>query len=163
MTAHEALKQLLRSYSVYYDLTREGAVEPFTAEAMFHAHDEQYFFTKGAKLDEMDSYEYVFFHESEHLSLADAKMLDELAWNTGLSRVTPKPKHRSSDISLILIAETIDEDVFTFIKKLRRYKSYKFTFHGWSHYRVVALEPSTGRRVFNRMGQDLKKLFRNIK
>lgn len=163
MTTHEALEQALRSYSVYYDLNRENPVPPFAAEAVFHAHDEQYFFTKGAKMDEMDSFEYVFFHESEHMTLAEARQLDELAWTAGMARVRPSSKHHCSDVGLILIADKIDEDVFRFVKKLRRYKSYKFTFHGWSHYRVVALETSSGRLAFNRMGRNLKKLFCNIK
>lgn len=162
MTTTEVLERLYRSYSVYYDLTREGVTEPFAAEAAFHAHDEQYFFTKGAKMDEMDSFEYVFFHESEHMTLAEAQRLEELAWNTGMARVKSGPKHRSTDVGLILIADKIDEEAFRFVKKLRRYKSYKFTLHGWSHFRVVALETSSGRLAFNRMGQNLKKLFRNI-
>lgn len=163
MTTTEALEQLLRSYSVYYDITREGVTEPFAAEAAFHAHDEQYFFTKGAKMDEMDSFEFVFFHESEHMTLAEAQRLDELAWSTGMTRVKPSAKHHCSDVCLILVADKVDEEVFRFVKKLRRYKSYKFTLHGWSHYRVVALETSSGRQAFNRMGRNLKKLFRNIK
>lgn len=163
MTTHEALEQALKSYSVYYDLNRETPTEPFAAEATFHAHDEQYFFTKGAKMDEMDSFEYVFFHESDHLSLSEAQKLEELAWNTGMARVSPGPKHHCSDVGLILIADKIDDEVFSFVKKLRRYKSYKFTLHGWSHFRAVALETSTGRLALNRMGQNLKKLFRNIK
>ncbi len=163
MTTNEALEQLLRSYSVYYDINRENVVEPFAAEATFHAHDEQYFFTKGAKMDEMDSFEYVFFRESEHMTLEEARTLDELAWNTGMARVRPGPKHHCSDVGLILLADKIDDEVFRFVKKLRRYNSYKLTLHGWSHYRVVALETSTGRTAFNRMGRNLKKLFRNIK
>lgn len=163
MTTQEALEKILKSYSVYYDIHREGVTEPFAAEAVFHAHDEQFFFTKGAKMDEMDSFEYVFFHTGEHLSLPEAQKLDELAWSTGMSRVVPKPKHRSSDVCLILLADKIDDEVFAFVKKLRRYNSYRFTFHGWSHYRAVALETSSGRLAFNRMGRNLKELFRNIK
>lgn len=162
MTTAEFLERLFRSYSVYYDIRKENVTEPFVAEAAFHAHDEQYFFTKGAKMDEMDSFEYVFFHESEHLSLAEVQKLEALAWNTGLARAKPGPKHRSTDVGLILVSDKIDDEVFRFVKKLRRYKSYKFTLHGWSHFRVVALETSSGRMAFNRMGQNLKKLFRNI-
>lgn len=163
MTHAEALEQLLRSYTVYYDIDRETPTPPFAAEAAFHAHDEQYFFVKGAKLNEMDSFEFVYFFAGEHLGLEEARKLDELAWQTGLSRVKPHSTHRSSDIGLILLADTVDEEVFRFVKKLRRYKSYRLSFHGWSHYRVVALETSSGRLAFNRMGESLKKLFRNIK
>ena len=87
----------------------------------------------------------------------------ETAWSRGMARVEPKPNHRNSDVHLVVLAEKSDSDAAPFLKKLRRYESYHHTFWGWSHYRVIALETSTGRLTCNRMGQILTKLFRNIK
>ncbi len=162
MTRQEALENALRAYSVYYDIIREDGT-PWAARADFRAHDEQYFLLKSNKMNEIDAFEYVYFAEQESFSLEEVQKLDELAWETAMARVQPGPNHRSSDVTMVLIADTFDPEVLKFVKKLRRYKSYKWTFHGWSHYRVVALEASSGVLVFNRMGEDLKKLFRNIK
>ena len=74
-------------------------------------------------------------------------------------RIIQSPRERL----IAILAEKIDDDAAQFLKKLRRYESYHHTFWGWSHYRVVAMETSSGRLVFNRMGQSLKKIFRNIK
>ena len=163
MTAKEALPILLRSYMRYYNVTEENVTEPFAAEAAFHSKDVQYFLFKSAKMSEWESHEYIFFAVTGHLTLEEAQKLDKTAWETGLSRVDAHENHRSTDVHLIILADELDADAAKFLKKLHRYKSYQHSFRGWSHYRVVALETSTGRLVFNRMGQILKKLFRNIK
>ncbi len=163
MTAREALPILLRSYVAYYNVTEENVTHPFAAEAEFHSHEEQYFLIKQAKLSESESKEFVFFGVTEHLTLDLAREMDAAAWETGMSRVVPHSGHRNSDVVLFVLADVIDADAKMYLKKLRRYQSYRHTLHGWSHYRVIAQEMSTGKSVFNRMGRELKKLLRNIK
>ena len=163
MTAREALPSLLRSFYAYYNVTEENVTPPFAADAEFHSHEEQFFLVKQAKLSESESKEFVFFGVTEHLTLELAKHMDDVAWNTGLSRVFPHDGHRNSDVTLFILADKIDEDAAQYLKKLRRYKSYRHSLHGWSHYRVIAQEMSTEKPVFNRMGRQLKKLLRNIK
>jgi len=163
MKAREALPNLLKSFYAYYNVTEENVTAPFAAEAEFHSHEEQFFLVKQAKLSESESKEFVFFGVTEHLTLAQAKEMDEIAWETGMSRVFPHDGHRNSDVVLFILADVIDEDAKKYLKKLRRYQSYRHTLHGWSHYRVIAQEMSTGKPVFNRMGRQLKKLLRNIK
>lgn len=163
MTPHEALELLLPSYIRYYDLKREEVEPPFAAEAEFHSRDEQYFLIKSARLNAWESHEYVYFATVDHLDLATAKELDTAAWERGLSHVEPTPEHRSSDVHLVVLAGTIDADAAKFLKKLQRYESYHHMMWGWSHLRVIALETSTGKLTYNRMGQILKKLFGNIK
>ena len=163
MTSKEALQTLLKSYYRYYNVKEEGVEPPFDAEAEFLAQDVQYFLVKSAKLGESESHEYIYFAAVDHLTLEQAQMLDETAWSRGMARVEPKPNHRNSDVHLVILAEKMDDDAAAFLKKLRRYESYRHTFWGWSHYRVIALETSTGNLTCNRMGQILTKLFRNIK
>lgn len=163
MTVDEALQTLLKSYKRYYNIKTEDVAGPFAAEAVFHTHDEQYFLVKAARLAEADAHEYVFFATAPELELPDIQSLDEAAWTEGLSRVIPHANHRSSDITLIVLAEHISDDAVRFIRKLKRYKSYRHTLQGWSNYSVVALETSTGGFFCNRRGKNLKKLFSNIK
>ena len=162
MTTAEALDKLLRAYTAYYNIERENVTAPFAAEAMFKSHGEQFFLIKAAKLSESESAEYVFFATPEKLTEADLDALDEKAWETGLSRVKPHTSHRNTDVILVVLADSIDDDAFNKVKKLHRYKSYSFGFKGWSNYKVIALEVSSGRLTYNRQGQSLKKLFRNI-
>lgn len=163
MTVDEALETLLKSYRRYYNIKTEDVPEPFVAEAAFHTHDEQYFLVKSATLAEADAHEYVFFATAQDLDLQKLQSFDKCAWEEGMKRVIPHANHRSTDIVLVLLAEQISADSREYIKKLKRYKSYRYTLQGWSHYLVVALETSTGDFFCNRRGRNLKKLFSNIK
>ncbi len=162
MTTNEALEQLLRSYHQYYNLYRENVTEGFVAEAHFHSHDEQYFLFKSAKLSEADSHEYVYFALAETLTAETVNALTEKAWTTAMSHVQTTPIHRSSDAALVILADTIDPGATRAIQKARRFASYKHGFHGFSHFRLIAFEPTSKKLVHNRMGSSMKKLFRNI-
>ena len=162
MTPDEALELLLRSYTQYYDVVREGIEPPFAAEARFHSHDEQYFLVKSARISEAESNEYVFFAVERQLDGARTAALDEAAWTRGLTRVRPHKDHRNSDVALIILAEHMTADGEAAVRKLKHSKSYRFGLHGWSNFRAIALETSTGRLAWNRMGRSLRKLLRNI-
>lgn len=162
MTTNETLEHLLRSYVRYYDIHREDVTEGFAAEAHFHSHDEQYFLVKTAKLAEADSHEYVYFALAETLTAETVQSLSDMAWAAGMSHVQATSTHHSSDVALIILADTIDPDAVRPIKKARRFASYKHGLHGFSHFRLIAFEPTSKKIVHNRMGDTLKKLFRNI-
>ena len=162
MNASDALEMLLRSYRQYYDIERENVTPPFAAEAAFHSHQSQYFLVRRATIGESESHEYVFFATPERLDLDTAKQLDETAWETGMSRVEPHRDHRNTDVSLLILADVIEPNVRSYLRRLHRSKSYGHMLQGWSNYRVVAIELSSGRLTSNRLGRDLKKLFRNI-
>ncbi len=162
MTVDEALQKLLHSYRRYYNIKTEDVPEPFRAEAAFHTHDEQFFLVKAATLAEADSHEYVFFATSDRIGPDDVRRLDEAAWEEGMARVVPHANHRNTDIVLVVLAEQIDDDAAAYIKRCKRYRSYRHTLQGWSHYSLVAIETSTGDFFCNRRGKNLKKLFRNI-
>ncbi len=155
----EITERLLGQYERYYTINRENPVPPFAAEAEFSVHGEQYFLIKAAKWAEMDAKEFIFFAEVDTLTDEVLTGLDEKAWNTGLSRVQAKENHRNTDISLIIVAETIDDAVKKRIKKLRHYRSYRFGLWGWSGYKLVAYEQSGGNVVSNTLGRPLEKLF----
>ena len=153
-----ALQSLLHSFERYYTVKTENVQVPFAAEAEFHSHTEQYFLVRAAHVADIDSNEYVFFAREEHLSSERLLELEQAAWKEGVSRVKPRSGHRNSDVTLIVVADSIEENVLKQVKKLRHYKSYKFGLHGWTHFRALAYEPSSGRVAYNRFGKDLKKL-----
>lgn len=162
MTGTEALERLLPSYSRYYNVIREGVEPPFVAEARFHSHSEQYVLVRSARISEADSHEYVYFAVLEELDPIQAAALDEAAWTRGTAWVKPHGAHRNSDVTLVVLADRVTAEAAAFIKKSRHYQSYRFGLHGWSNYRAIALETSSGTLTYNRLGGDLKKLFRNI-
>lgn len=162
MNLTEELEKLLPAFKRYYNIKLENVTEPFAAEAEFCTHDEQYFLLKSAKLFESESKEYIFFATEEQLTLFRLEELDEKAWSECMERVSPGEGHKNTDAALIILADKIEEEAFNRIKKIRHYKSYCFSIHGWSNYRLIAIELSSGRVVHNRLGQSLKKLISNI-
>ena len=163
MTPDQALERLLPAYGRYYDVLRPPEAEPpFAAEAVFHSHDEQYVLIKSARVSESDSHEYVFFATADELDAETAAELEQTAWDRGMARVQPHMNHRNSDVTLIMLAGHITPEAKLTIKKSKHSKSYKHSLHGWSNYRAIALETSSGDLVPNRLGRDLRKLFRNI-
>lgn len=162
MTPAEVLSTLLKSYRRYYNIQTEDVEPPFAAEAVFHTHDEQYFLSKRAKLSESEAHEYVFFATGDALELADVQRLDQIAWERGLSRVRPHANHRSTDIVLIILAERIAPEAKRYIRTIKHSQNYRFLLYGWSGFRTIALETSSGTLSWNRRGRDLAKLFRNI-
>lgn len=156
MNSNGAFERFIKSYQKYYNISTEGVAAPFVAEAEFKSHSEQYFLVKAAKIADIDSNEIVFFYSDEEIP--NLNEIASLAWSRGLERVSPYFGHRNSDVTLIVLSEKVTEETFQKAKKLNYYKSYKFGFYGWSSFRLLVCETSTGRVVTNRRGSDLKKL-----
>ena len=152
------LQKLLHSFERYYNVREECVAAPFSAEAEFHSHSEQYFLVKAAHVADIDSNEYVFFAEADELDYILFEQLANRAWEEGLSRVHPCSGHRNSDVTLIILAQKIEDSAITYISKSKKSKSYKLSFYGWTNFRALAYEVSSGNAVSNRHGSDLKKL-----
>lgn len=162
MTAAECLERVLLSYRQYYDINTDTPFEPFAAEAAFHSVEKGYFLSKRAVTSESETNEYIFFYTGEHLTAEDIERLCRIAWDEGMSRVEPHRNHRNSDVTVVFLADRIDEEAMRAVKKAYLYKSYKMTFNGWSDFRTVAIETSSGKLSYNRRGSQLKKIYRKV-
>ncbi len=162
MDRQELYERFLEAYTVYYNVQRENVTEPFDAEAVFQAKNEQYFLIKSAKIAEIQANEYVFFASRDHLTMEELGILDQKAWDEAMSRITPNPNHKSSDATLIVIADTVDPLIGKNITGYKHAKSYKAGFWGFSNYKLVVIEASSGNASYNRQGRDLKKLVTDI-
>lgn len=162
MDLQDALAKLLRSYRQYYDVRTENVAAPFAAEAEFHSHEEHYFLIRRAVIDEVENNEIVYFAAVPSLKEESFREMDQAAWERGLAKATPSIHHQSSDVSLIILADQIDNGLFPIIKRCRHTLTYKRLLHGYSNYHLIALELSTGRIVHNRLGYTMKRLLRSI-
>ena len=162
METDSRLTKLLSSFERYYTIETDNPTQPFNAEAFFNVHGEQYVLLRIAKIAEMDSKDYVYFKVEDNLDSDKLQNLAQTAWDAGIAKVVPYSGHRNSDVTLIILAYKIDDDTKKLIKKIKFYKSYKFSFWGWSHFRLVVKELSSNKIYFNRFGSDLKKVLINI-
>ena len=162
MTREEMLKKMLRSFAAYYDINTETPAAPFAAEAVFHSHSDAYFLVKSAAIGEAQSHEYVFFASVDQLDSSLLASLDQTAWDTGISRVKPHSSHRNTDVTLVVAASSVTEEAKAQIPRLKHYKNYRMSLHGFSHYHLIVADLSSGDLTCNRQGRSLKKLFNKI-
>ena len=162
MTREEMLKKMLRSFAAYYDINTETPAAPFAAEAVFHSHSDAYFLVKSAAIGEAESHEYVFFASVDQLDSSLLASLDQTAWDTGISRVKPHSSHRTTDVTLVVAASSVTEEAKAQIPRLKHYKNYRMSLHGFSHYHLIVADLSSGDLTCNRQGRSLKKLFNKI-
>lgn len=162
MSTDDALARLLPLFDDFYNVDTVSPGEPFVAEAVFASHNEQYYLIKAAKVADIDMNEYVYFAKCGALGSDELKRLDETAWTRGIAKAEPGYNHRSTDVTLIIVADEIDEETKRLIKHTRHSKSWKWGFWGYSNFRLVAIECSSQKAFYNHQGRSLKKLVGNI-
>ena len=158
MEVSEAIEKLLPAFGRYYTVNTQNPVSPFIAEAEFRSHNEQYFLVRSAHIADIDSNEFVYFAGVPVLDDQTLAQLAAKAWDTGLEKVRPHEGHRNSDVTLIILANKIEDAVKATIKKTKFYKSYKLSFWGWSNFKLAAVELGTQGIYSNRLGKDYRKL-----
>ena len=164
MNYTQAIEKLFPAFEQYYNLSKTTEA-PFCATAEFRSHNEQYLLVRSAHIADIDSNEYIYFATEERLGTEKLTSLAEEAWKQGLAKITPYYGHKNSDITLIIFAEKIDEEVKKSVRKIKKYQSYKFGFFGWSRFKLILAQFPEKNYWSNSHGSDFKKLiektFRN--
>lgn len=172
MEPSQVIKKLLPAFQQYYTIKDTDVMPPFCAEAEFRSHNEQYFLVRSAHIADIDSNEFVYFADADSMDITKLEELVKAAWEAGLAKVKPYNGHRNSDVSLLIFAKTISSETIQAIKKIKLYKSYKFSLYGWSHFKLAVCklpddtqtEASEVEVYTNRQGKDFIKLIKkNIK
>ena len=160
MSLQDRLEKLLKAYSHHYDIVRNVATDhgKYPATATFFMRDENYAFIKEAVISAYEQYEYVFFCLEEHLTVESARTLLDQALKDGMACIRPHKEHKSSFVTLVILANTIDEEAKNLIQKTRFQKNFRLALHGWMEYHISAMECSTNRFLCNPAGKEAKKI-----
>ena len=160
MTLEERLEKLLKAYAHSYDIQRNVEVPggAFPAAATFFFRDENYAFSKKAVISAYEQYDYTYFYLADHLDAETLRQQIDLSLNAGMSRVRPHKEHKSSFVSLVVLANTIDPEAEQLIRKTRIQKNFRLALHGWMEYHISAMECSTSRFLSNPAGKGAKKI-----
>ena len=159
-TRQEYLNKLLDAYSHHYDIQRDIAVEggSFPAMAIYFLRDENYLISRKHVLSAVENHEYVYFHETEHLDAEGLEKLIGVTREDGLGHIKHSKDHMSSFVTLVILAESIDEEAKTLIRKTRFHKNYRLALQGWMEYHIAAMEISTCSFLSNPAGKEARKL-----
>ena len=160
MTRQERLEKLLEAYSHHYNIARDVRTESgaeYPATATFFMRDENYAFSKKVVISAYEQYDYTYFFLAEHLDAATAKAQIDLALKEGMAQIRPHKEHKSSYVTLVILADTIDPEAKKLIQKTRFQKNFRLALHGWMEYHIAAMEISTNSFLSNPAGKGAKK------
>lgn len=159
MTLQDRLERLLNAYSHHYDIARDVEVQggSYPATAFYFLRDENYLITRKHVLSVVENHEYVYFYLTEHLDAAELQRQIELSREAGMSHIKPNKEHMSSVVTLVILANTIDPEAKSIIKKTRFRKNFWLALHGWMEYHIAAMECSTSSFLSNPAGRGARK------
>lgn len=160
LDAASATERLLAAHEAWFDVQRgyELGGDVFDGFAEMHAHGEKYVLVKSAKLWEIDTGELVFF---KALPVLDAATLDAtlaLVKEAGFALVHPGPNHMSSNVGLVIVADSVEPEARRAVRSTRYRKNYRFGLWGWSDLRLAVVDLSQegrGRFAVNGAGKSL--------
>lgn len=155
----ETAKKLLLAHSAYFDISQgyEFCGRTFFGYGEFHSYGEKYVGSKRAKLWEVATHEYLFIDTVEHLDAALVLQDIEFMKTKAISKVKPKPDHMSSNLSLVIVADSCDDDALRTLRKTRYRKNFKLGLQGWSDLRLAAVDLAAHRVVTNGAAKDMRK------
>lgn len=152
------------SFSAYYDLHMAQGEQalPLAFRADYFSRAERYWLTKSIPIwgNETNEFAYIFSAPAFDKELA-ARCID-YALDEALPLVKPHKEHQYTNIKVILLADTVDEDVVRYVKKRSFTKNYKFSFHGFSTLKSAIVDLNTQKTVTNAAGYELADYFRKL-
>lgn len=156
----QKLEKLLLAYQRYFDIKRDVAVgeDTFVAFAEFHSTSEKYVLVKRAKIWALESNEYAYFYLTDKLDIGSFEHIQKAALEAGMELVHPHSEHMYSYVTLVILADEIDDDAKEALKKLRFEKSFRLSLHGWMEFRIAAINFSNGEIISNRSGKAVREL-----
>ena len=162
-TRDEAVERMLKSYSVYYNVTRfEDEQKPLTALCEFFQHTEKYVLSRKANLWTADSEEFLYLFTMEHLTLADFEKYSAYVREEGLQKINVGPGHMNSNVVAVFVCDSCDEDARQALKKCRFHKSFKFSFHGWMDLHTILVDMGYDLIDGNSISRNGVKFLKNI-
>lgn len=159
LTLQERLNILLDAYSHHYNIERDVETQEgsYPAKADFFLRDENYAFSKKAVISAFEQYDYTYFYLAGHLDEEGARQLLERTLKVGMARIKPHKEHKSSYVTLVILADTITPEAKQLIQKTRFQKNFRLSLHGWMEYHIAAMECSTQSFLSNPGGKGAKK------
>ncbi|MDO4400830.1 MAG: hypothetical protein Q4D27_07780 [Coriobacteriia bacterium] len=151
------LDRLLASHGTWFDVYRDYEFQgrTFPGYAEFHSHGEQYVLVKRAKLWEVDAHEYLFFHAAEHLDCAQLADLVSFMTEQAIQKVDPQPNHMTSYLSLVIVANEVDDEAKRQVKKTKFRRNFALGIRGWADLRLAAIDLSNKSVTTNSQGKEM--------
>ena len=155
------------SYNAYYDVHRNDEMDemtelPLCFRADFFSRAEKYWLTKSIPVWGNETNEYCYLFTAPAFDVELSKKCIDFALEDGLPRVKPHKEHQYTNIKVLLVADSFDEDTIKYIRHRNFSKSYKFSFHGFTTLKTAAVDVGVGKAYPNSAGHELSAYFRKL-
>lgn len=155
----EVIERLLAAHEAWFDVERDHdfAGRTFPGYAEFHSSVSQYVLVKRAKLWEAASHEHLFFWGTPRLTTGELDDLVGCVTGEGLSLVRPAPDHMTTYLSLVIVADAVDDLAWERVRRTRFRKNFALGWRGWADLRLAVADLSRGRVTTNSQGKPLRE------
>ena len=162
----EFIEVLKDSYSAYYfihDNAEELNTElPLAFRADYLARDERYWLTKSVKIWGNEKNEYCYVFAADAFSPETVEQCMDWAWQDGMPRVKPHSEHQCTNIKVIFVANSVNDETVKAVQKKSKTRNYKFGLHGYSNLLTGITDLGTEKTVTNREGHELVPYFKKL-
>ena len=159
----EFLKILEDSFTAYYNIVPQEHPElPLVFRGDYLKRDEKYWLTKSIPIWSNECGEYAYVFSAESFSPELAKACIDFSLEDGLPRVKPHKEHQHTDIKVILIADSLDEQTRKTVQKSSFTKNYHFSLWGFTNLLTAAVDLGQEKAYPNKEGYALEKYFRKL-
>ena len=158
------MEKLINSFNSFYDIDRSisDTESSFCATAQFHSRCAKYVLVHSAQLWAAETHEYVYFSCQEHLNTSNFQDILLRCIEHGLTIIKPHKEHMLSKVTLIVLAENVDDETKRKVKKFRYRKNFRFSFWGWMEVSIAIVDCSDKTVFVNRQGSDVKKQIEKV-
>lgn len=157
MTADNVLEKMLASLKAYYNISSSNDTEFLQARCDYFEHAENFVVSRKANLWSADSEEFMYIFKVTSLTAEIFQSSLEYVEADWKNHAHIGPGHMYTYITPLFICDSAEKEAVKLLKKFRRYKSYRFSFWGWSEFHTALLDCSTGKIITNMSGRCVKK------
>lgn len=141
MERTELLDKVLDRYSTWYDVSRcEEDELPLAATAAYHEHTSGFAVSKKVEMWSADRHEYAWFFSLSKLTAENYETCYMQALAAGEKLVDPKPGHMSTNIVIVFLCDSVDDDARQKLEACRLRKNFQFSFRGWMEVQTCAVD-----------------------
>ncbi|MFC5368357.1 hypothetical protein [Salinirubrum litoreum] len=132
-----------------YDLDRDTVVhgEQFPMTGTLEVHSQKQFFHPALSYGHHESEEYLFVRRLARPTVADLERLVELGHRIADERVVADEEHFSTDVTFVVVAEDLADDVAAFVADHEDRTLLKYGYYGHYEVNLAVVVPEAERLV----------------
>ena len=157
MTSEAVLEKILTSLGAYYNINHCNDAEFLYARCDYFEHAENFVVSRKANLWSADSEEFMYIFKVSFLTKEIFESSIHYVKSDWEKHAHICPGHMYTYITPLFICENAEKDAVKLLKRFRKYKSYRFSFWGWSEFHTALIECGENKIITNRSGKCVRK------